>query len=93
MEGWIGAAVVAGVFAVALPASAAMAAAAPLNVAKHRVEADKATDFGARRYYRRYYVYRPHYRSYYRPYYYARPYYYRPYPYYAPAPFTFGVGF
>ena len=46
-----------------------------------------ATDFSARRHYRRYYrhVYRPHY--------YARPYYYRPYPYYAPAPFPFGFGF
>jgi hypothetical protein len=49
-----------------------------------------ATDFSARRYYRRY-GYRPYYRPY--PYYYARPTYYRPYPYYAPAPFPFGFGF
>jgi hypothetical protein len=92
MKGWIGAAIVAGVLALAGPASAQTTAAAP-QVTKQAADAGKATDFSARRYYRRYYRYG--YRRYYRPYpyYYARPYYYRPYPYYAPAPFTFGFGF
>jgi hypothetical protein len=92
MRGWIGAAIVAGVLALAGPASARTTAAAP-QVTKQAAGAGKATDFSARRYYRRYYRYG--YRRYYRPYpyYYARPYYYRPYPYYAPAPFTFGFGF
>jgi hypothetical protein len=90
MKGWIGAAYVAGVLALAGPASAETAA--PQSTKQTAVTA-RATDFSAQRYYRHYhhYGYRPYYRPY--PYYYARPYYYRPYPYYSPAPFTFGFGF
>jgi hypothetical protein len=88
MRSLIGAAVVAGALALAGPAAIKSAAAAPQVKAQIAGTSD-ATDFSARRYYRRYYGYRP----YYRPYYYARPYYYRPYPYYAPAPFVLGFGF
>ena len=92
MKGWISAAVVAGVVALAAPALALTAAAAQQQVVKQTADAGRATDFSAQRYYRRYHGYG--YRPYYRPYpYYARPYYYRPYPYYAPAPFLFGFGF
>jgi hypothetical protein len=93
MTKWIGAAILA--FTLILGGSAAInpAAAAPLPAAVQNPKAVQATDFSARRHYRRYHRYG--YRPYYRPYspYYARPYYYRPYPYYAPAPFPFGLGF
>ena len=91
MRNWIGAAVVAGVIALAGSASAKPAITTQPHATTQKVHAGHATDFSARRYHRRYYRYG--YRPYYRPYYYARPYYYRPYPYYAPAPFTFGFGF
>ena len=58
MKRWIGAAVVAGVLALAVPASAATAA--PLQIAKHGVEAGNATDFSAHRYHRRYDGHRSH---------------------------------
>lgn len=92
MSGWIGAACVAGVLALAGPASAEKLASAP-QPTRQTIGTAKATDFNARRDYHRYHRdgYRPYYRPY--PYYYARPYYYRPYPYYSPAPFTFGFGF
>lgn len=53
----------------------------------------EATDFSARRVYRRYPVHPayPRYPAY--PTYYARPYYYRPYPYALPAPFFLGFGY
>jgi hypothetical protein len=86
MKGLIGAAVAAGALAFAGPAAVDQAAAAPPMKAQIAGASD-ATDFSARRHYRRYYRYG------YRPYYYARPYYYRPYPYYAPAPFALGFGF
>ena len=91
MRNWIGAAVVAGVVALAGAASAKPTIATPPQTAAQKAQAGHVTDFSARRYHRRYYRYG--YRPYYRPYYYARPYYYRPYPYYTPAPFTFGFGF
>jgi len=90
MKTLIGAAVVAGVLTFAGSAAINSAAAASPQI-KMRTAASDATDFSARRHYRRYYHYG--YRPYYRPHYYARPYYYRPYPYYAPAPFLFGFGF
>jgi hypothetical protein len=88
MKKLIGAAAVASVLAFC--GSAAVAATQEKLQGKvQTVGKSDATDFSARRYYRRY-AYRP----YVRPYpYYARPYYYRPYPYYAPAPFPFGFGF
>jgi hypothetical protein len=93
MTKWIGAVILA--LTVLLGGSAATtSAAAAAQAAVQKQQADRATDFSARRYYRRYhrYGYRPYYRPYYSSYY-ARPYYYRPYPYYAPAPFPFGFGF
>ena len=87
MKTLIGAAVVAGVLALAGPAAIGPAAAASLKTGVEPLDTSKATDLSARRRYRHYYRYG------YRPYYYARPTYYRPYPYYAPAPFTFGFGF
>ena len=102
MMRWIGVAVVAGVVALAVPASAP----AKPQTAALQWHAGKATDFSAQRHYRRYHRYhhhygyrpyeRPTYRPYYRPYdsyYYGRPSYYKPYPYVSPAPFTFGFGF
>jgi len=91
MKRLIGAAVVAGALALAGPAVINSAAAAAPQIKAQIAAVSGATDFSARRYYRRYdrYGYRP----YYQPYYYARPSYYRPYPYYAPAPFPFGLGF
>ena len=97
MKTWIGAVVVTAALAVGGQVATASAAAAPPNARvqtadPQAAELQRATDFSARRYYRRYHRYG--YRPYYRPYpYYARPYYYRPYPYYAPAPFPFGFGF
>jgi hypothetical protein len=88
MKVLIGAAVVAAAFAFGTPA--AVAATATPQAKSAVVGTSDATDFSARRYYRRY-GYRPYYRPY--PYYYGRPAYYRPYPYYAPAPFPFGFGF
>ncbi len=91
MRTLIGAAVVAAICAFSVPAAVAATTDTPQAKAQTAGTSD-ATDFSARRYYRRYYGYG--YRPYYRPYpYYARPYYYRPYPYYAPAPFPFGFGF
>jgi hypothetical protein len=92
MKRLIGAALVAGAFAVAGPTAIDQAAAATPHAKAQSSATNAATDFSARRYYRhhhRHYSYRPSYQ----PYYYARPYYYRPYPYYAPAPFPFGLGF
>ncbi|SDO27879.1 hypothetical protein [Afipia sp. GAS231] len=89
MKRLIGAALVAGAFVFATPATIDQVAAAPQ--AKSAVTRDPI-DISARRHYRhhdRHYGYRTYDRSYY----YARPYYYRPYPYYAPAPFPFGLGF
>jgi hypothetical protein len=92
MKTLIGMAVVAATLAFAGPAAIAATDTAPRAKSQAAAKSD-ATDFSARRYYRRYYGYgyRPYYQPY--PYYYARPYYYRPYPYYAPAPFPFGFGF
>ena len=92
MKTLIGMAVVAATLAFTGPAAIAATGATPRVKSQAAAKSD-ATDFSARRYYRRYYGYgyRPYYRPY--PYYYARPYYYRPYPYYAPAPFPFGFGF
>ena len=91
MKSLIGAALVASAFVVACPAAIDPAAAAAPEVKAHGTGVSGATDFSARRYYRRHdrYFYRP----YDRPYYYDRPTYYRPYPYSVPAPFTFGFGF
>jgi hypothetical protein len=91
MKTLIGAAVVAGVLALAGPAAIDPAAAASAKAVVHAANASKVTDFSARRRYRHYYRYG--YRPYYTPYYYARPTYYRPYPYYAAAPFPFGLSF
>ena len=94
MKTSMGAAVVAAAFAFGGPAAVAATAETP-QAKLQTVATSDATDFSARRYYRRHYGDRPHYQPYYyaRPYYYERPYYYRPYPYYAPAPFFFGFGF
>src|SRR5436190_4746530 len=69
MKSLIGAAVVAGALAFAGPAAANPAAAASPQMKTQATGASDATDFSARRYYRRYY------HQGYRPYYYARPYY------------------
>jgi hypothetical protein len=84
MKGWIGAAVVAGVMALASPASVTTATAAPQQTTKQKADAARATDFSAQFYYRRYYGYRPYYRPY--RYYGYRPF-YRPYRYYGYRPF------
>ncbi|MDP1866094.1 MAG: hypothetical protein Q8L13_07100 [Bradyrhizobium sp.] len=93
MKRWIGAAIVTTAVAITLAAGAPIATAAPAKPAMQTADAERATDFSARRYHRRY----QHHgiRTYDRPQprYYARPYYYRPYPYSVPAPFTFGFGF
>ena len=93
MRNLIGAVIVAGGVALALPAPSVAAdqrpgfaaAGAPVTV----------TDVGAQRHHRhhRFQHHRTHYRSYGRRYpaYEARPYYYRPYPYYGPAPLGFGL--
>jgi hypothetical protein len=87
MKRWIGAALVAGAVAFAgLPAIGPVAAAS-LRESVGATAASKATEFSARRHYRRDHPYGTP------PLYYARPYYYRPYPYSSPAPFTFGFGF
>ena len=99
MKGWIGAALVAGVMASALPVSVTTAAAGPQRTVAQKADA-VATDFSARRYYRRYdrhYGDRSYAGFYYRPYssyygYYARPAYYQPYPYYAPYAYGFRFG-
>jgi hypothetical protein len=88
MQRLIGAALVAGVLAVAGPAAINSAAAAASQTRPQSDGASDATDLSARRYDRRYQRY-----GYHRPYYYARPSYYRPYRYDAPAPFPFGFGF
>jgi len=88
MKTLMGAAVIAAMVAFGGPAAVAATPATPQAKLQTAATSD-ATDFSARRYYRRHDGYRP----YYQPYYYARPYYYRPYPYSAPAPFLFGFGF
>jgi hypothetical protein len=108
MMRWIGVAVVAGVVALAAPASATTAAPTRPQAAAQQRHVGKVTDLSAQRRYRHYYRhhyhygYRPYARPYYRPYsyyrpydpyYYGRPSYYRPYPYVSPAPFAFGFGF
>jgi hypothetical protein len=98
MKGWIGAALVAGVMVSALPVSVTTAAAGPQRTVAQKADAI-ATDFSARRYYRRY---DRHYGNgsyagfYYRPYspysgYFARPA-YEPYPYFAPYAYGFRFG-
>jgi hypothetical protein len=92
MKRLIGAALVAGALAFAVPSSINQAVAATPQTKAQSSTTKAATDFSARRYTRhhyRHYGYRP----YYQPTYYARPQYYRPYPYYVPAPFPFGLGF
>jgi hypothetical protein len=97
MKGWISAALVAGVMVFASPASVTTAAAGPQRTVAQKADAG-ATDFSARRYYRRYdrhYGYGSSYAGfYYRPYpsYYGRPDYYQPYPYYAPYAYGFRFG-
>ena len=87
----IGAALVAAAVMFSAPAAIAGTNATPQ--AKAHYAASDATDFGARRVYRRYPAYPAYarYPSY--PTYYARPYYYRPYPYAVPAPFFLGFGY
>jgi hypothetical protein len=92
MKGLMGAAVVAGVLALAGPGAIDGAAAASQAKTQSAGTSD-ATDFSAHRYGRRPYRHSGYYRPYSRPYYFGRPVYYRPYPYHAPAPFTFGIGF
>ena len=75
--------------AVALAVGSPIATAAPVKPATSTAGSEGATEFSARRYYRRYD--RHDYQA--QPRYYARPYYYRPYPYSVPAPFTFGFAF
>jgi hypothetical protein len=90
MKTLIGAAVIAGVVALAGPA-----AIDPVMAASPKADARAADvspgDRSAR------HRYRPHtryaYRRYDRPYYYDRPAYYRPYPYGVPVPFFLGFGF
>ena len=89
MKTVIGMAVVAAALAFCGRAAVAAAEVAPHAKPQAAAKSD-ATDFSARRYYRRY-GNRPYYRP--SPSYYARPYYYRPYPYSVPAPFPFGLGF
>jgi len=80
----------------ATPAAIAGSNAAPKVKAE---AASEATDFSARRAYRRYPAYPsyPRYPSYARypayPSYFARPDYYRPYPYSVPVPFFLGFGY
>ena len=89
MKVWIGVVVVAAALAFSAPGAIAGTRAAP----QAKATASDATDFGARRVYRRY----PSYPAYARypsyPTYYARPYYYRPYPYSVPVPFFLGFGY
>jgi hypothetical protein len=86
MTKWIGAAALAVTLMFACPAID-LAAAAPLRAAVQKPQAQKATEFSARRRIRHH----PRYanRRYYQPYYIDRPYYY------APAPFFpfFGLGY
>ena len=92
MKTWIGAAILTVALAVGDPLGTASAAAAPAKPTMQAADAQRATDFSARRHHQRYHH---GHRTYSRPqpHYYARPYYYRPYPYASPAPFTFGFGF
>jgi hypothetical protein len=83
----IGAAIVAGAWLLAGPATANSATAASPRITAQTVGTSDATDFSAQRNHRRLYS-RPSI-----PYYYARPTYYRPYPYSVPAPFTFGFNY
>lgn len=93
MKTSIGAAILTVALAVVDPLGTASAATAPSKPTMQTADAERATDFSARRYHRRHHRHgirtydRP------RPRYYARPYYHRPYPYAVPAPFTFGFGF
>ncbi len=99
MKAWLGGAYIAAALALSPPVVVAEADAAPQ--AKVQAGSD-ATDFSARRAYRRYPAYPsypryPAYPAYARypsyPSYYARPHYYRPYPYTAPVPFFLGFGY
>ena len=99
MKAWLGLAFVA--MALTFGAPAAGAGTKAVSQAKAQAAFD-ATDFSARRAYRRYPVYPsyaryPTYPSYARypsyPTYFARPSYYRPYPYSVPAPFFLGFGY
>ena len=93
MKTWIGAGIVTVAVAVSLAFGGPIATASPSKPTMQMADAQRATDFSARRYHRRHDrhgypdLYRP------QPRYYARPYYYRPYPYAVPAPFTFGFAF
>lgn len=93
MVRWIGVAV--GAAALALVASASVAAPVEPQATTPQRHASRASDISAQRTHHRRSHYRGH-RSYdraYEPRYYARPTYYRPYPYAVPAPFVFGFGF
>lgn len=90
MKAGVGVALVAAALAFSAPAAIAGTKVAPQAKAQN---VSDATDFSARRIYRRYpaypaYARYPAYPAY--PAYYARPYYYRPYPYAVPAPFFLG---
>jgi len=89
MKTWMGVALVAAVLALGTPTTMA----GTMVVRAEAQMASGATDFSARRIYRRYPAYPAYarYPSY--PAYYARPYYYRPYPYAVPVPFFLGFGY
>lgn len=90
MRACLGGVCIAAALAFGAPVAVTGADAAPQTKVQ---TASDATDFSARRAYRRY----PAYPSYARypsyPTYYARPYYYRPYPYTVPVPFFLGFGY
>ena len=90
MKIWIGVALVAAAQAFSAPAAVAASETAPQSKA---AVTSSATDFGARRVYRRYPAYPAYARYPHYPTYYARPYYYRPYPYSVPVPFFLGFGY
>ena len=90
MKAWIGIALAAAAFALGLPDAVAGTRTAPQAAAQ---TVAGATDFSARRVYRRYPAYPAYARYPAYPAYYARPYYYRPYPYTVPVPFFLGFGY
>jgi hypothetical protein len=89
MKAWMVVAFVAAALALSAPTASAGNKSGP----QAKAATADATDFSARRVYRRY----PSYPAYARypsyPAYYARPYYYRPYPYGVPVPFFLGFGY
>jgi hypothetical protein len=92
MKTLIGAAVIAGMLALAGLAAIDPAAAESSEPGVRATAVATSTDHrSARRHHRHYrrYARRPSYQ----PYYYGRPVYYRPYPYNAPVPFFLGFGF